>query len=168
MHQRTHSGYRPGKYIMPHEHMFPVNGFLSVDVNGSDTLLRSPITGRVFKLGGRAGRMVLFPGGVRHTVPPWPHEEAPGSPRMSVAFNIDWVAAGSKSRCVIPLRMKWCEKYTRTAKHHWATLVAPADAAKLDERGVSALQVDYVALSELGRATTKAVRVDGVASQHSL
>ena len=50
---------------MPHEHMFPVNGFLSVDVNGSDTLLRSPITGRVFKLGGRAGRMVLFPGGVR-------------------------------------------------------------------------------------------------------
>eukprot|EP01045_Picozoa_sp_COSAG04_P037850 COSAG04_NODE_9869_length_825_cov_1.077135_1_plen_40_part_10 len=40
---------------MPHEHMFPVNGFLSVDVNGSDTLLRSPITGRVFKLGGRAG-----------------------------------------------------------------------------------------------------------------
>ena len=65
MHQRTHSGYRPGKYIMPHEHMFPVNGFLSVDVNGSDTLLRSPITGRVFKLGGRAGRMVLFPGGVR-------------------------------------------------------------------------------------------------------
>ncbi len=87
---------------------------------------------------------------------------------MSVAFNIDWVAAGSKSRCVIPLRMSWCEKYTRTAKHHWATLVAPADAAKLDERGVSALQVDYVALSELGRVTTKAVRVDGVASQHSL
>ena len=105
VHQRTHSGYRPGKYIMPHEHMFPVNGFLSVDVNGSDTLLRSPITGRVFKLGGRAGRMVLFPGGVRHTVPPWSHAEAPGSPRMSVAFNIDWVAAGSKSRCVIPLRM---------------------------------------------------------------
>ena len=46
--------------------------------------------------------------------------------------------------------------------------MAPADAAKLDERGVSALQVDYVALSELGRVTTKAVRVDGVASQHSL
>lgn len=49
---------------MPHEHMFQWTGYLSIAVNGTDTLFRSPITGKVFKLAGQEGRVAMFPGGV--------------------------------------------------------------------------------------------------------
>ena len=74
-------------HLRAHSHAHPISGYITIDALGSDTLFRSPFfEQKLFSVKAQNGRLVLFPGGVRHQTVPWHVKDRP---RISIAFNIE-------------------------------------------------------------------------------
>ena len=131
-------------HIDPHAHSLPFSGYITINAEPSVTVMRSPLTGKLFTVEGQNGRLQLFPGGIRHSTLPW---EDQAEPRISMAVNIDVVQPGSHVQCQIPLTMKYCQSQTKkqieVSKTSWISLVDEyADlAAEQAEEGKIALNV---------------------------
>ena len=114
------SSWGQGKtHIAPHLHSFPYSGYITLDAEPSVTVFRSPFTRKLFTVDGQNGRLHLFPGGIRHSTLPWDG----ATPRISLAFNIDFTQPGTHVSCQIPLTMKYCKSQvhhtTEIAKQSW-------------------------------------------------
>merc|ERR1711907_107489 len=69
-----------------HEHMWPYQGYLSVDSEGGATNFRSNVhTGKRFRFDHTTGMLFLLPGGTLHASAPWTNPE---HARITVAFNL--------------------------------------------------------------------------------
>jgi hypothetical protein len=69
-----------------HEHMWPFQGYLSVDSETSGTNFRSNVdVGKRWRFDHTTGMLFLLPGGTLHRSTPWKH---PGHARITVAFNL--------------------------------------------------------------------------------
>lgn len=115
----TKTRWRDFSYIKPHHHSFPYHGYISLQAQPSNTTFRSPHTKQIFSIEGQNGRLLLFPGGVRHTTMPWSNAT---HPRISIAFNIDLVPPGARIHCQIPLTMEYCRRET-SRWENWSMLV---------------------------------------------
>ena len=124
-------------YIKPHHHSFPYHGYISVQAEPSNTTFRSPHTKRLFSIEGQNGRLVLFPGGVRHTTMPWSNGT---HPRISIAFNVDIAPPGSRVYCHIPLTLEYCRRES-TRWDNWSVLVGEDKVEELAGAGQRALDV---------------------------